>query len=54
MDWDDAALREWLSKDLEKAHSAAFRFVGFHHPGFNSSKAHFTDQWMRTLNGRIR
>jgi len=49
MDWDDAGLREWLSNDLEKAHSAAFRFVGFHHPGFNSSKAHFTDQWMRTL-----
>ncbi len=49
MDWGKPALREWLAKDLADARTAAFRFVAFHHPGFNSSKEHFTDQWMRQL-----
>jgi hypothetical protein len=49
MDWNNPTLREWLEKDLAKSKSADFRFVAFHHPGFNSSKAHFTDQWMRSL-----
>ena len=49
MDWGHAALREWLARDLAAAKSAAFRFVAFHHPGFNSSKAHFPEQWMRQL-----
>jgi len=49
MDWSSPALQEWLKKDLAAAKSATFRFVAFHHPGFNSSKSHFTDQWMRLL-----
>lgn len=49
VDWSDPSLLEWLEKDLKSAKDAAWRFVGFHHPGFNSSKAHFGDQWMRRL-----
>ena len=49
VDWTNPALRDWVAKDLASAKSARWRFVGFHHPGFNSSKAHFGDQWMRRL-----
>jgi 3',5'-cyclic AMP phosphodiesterase CpdA len=49
MDWTNPSLREWLTKDLAVAQSATWRFVAFHQPGFNSSKEHLTDQWMRTL-----
>lgn len=49
MDWTNPELREWLAKDLASAKDATWRFVAFHHPGFNSAKEHFTDQWMRTL-----
>jgi 3',5'-cyclic AMP phosphodiesterase CpdA len=48
-DWTDAELRAWVKKDLESARNATWRFVGFHHPGFNSAKEHFDDQWMRLL-----
>jgi hypothetical protein len=36
-------------EDLATAEKAAWRFVAFHHPGFNSSVSHFHDQWMRSL-----
>ena len=49
MDWSNPALREWLTKDLETAQSAAWRFVAFHQPGFNSSHEHFAEQQMRQL-----
>jgi acid phosphatase type 7 len=49
VDWTDAELRAWVKKDLESAKNATWRFVGFHHPGFNSAKVHFDDQWMRVL-----
>ena len=49
MDWNNAALREWLTKDLAAAQSATWRFVAFHQPGFNSSKEHFAEQQMRPL-----
>jgi 3',5'-cyclic AMP phosphodiesterase CpdA len=49
MDWSNPELRAWLEKDLASAANATWRFVAFHHPGFNSSKSHFTDQWMRRL-----
>jgi 3',5'-cyclic AMP phosphodiesterase CpdA len=49
MDWSDEGLREWVAKDLAAARNATWRFVAFHHPGFNSSQTHFTDQWMRVL-----
>ena len=47
--WTDPALRGWVAKDLASAKGATWRFVGFHHPGFNSAKTHFNDQWMRRL-----
>ncbi len=49
MDWSNPALRDWVEKDLAAAQSATWRFVAFHHPGFNSATHHFTDQWMRQL-----
>jgi len=49
VDWTDPALRKWLENDLKSAQSATWRFVSFHHPGFNSSRSHFKDQWMRGL-----
>jgi 3',5'-cyclic AMP phosphodiesterase CpdA len=49
MDWNNPALREWLTKDLAAAQSATWRFVAFHQPGFNSAKEHFAEQYMREL-----
>jgi 3',5'-cyclic AMP phosphodiesterase CpdA len=49
MDWSNPALRDWLTKDLAAAQSATWRFVAFHQPGFNSSKEHFAEQYMRLL-----
>ena len=49
VDWRDPELRRWVADDLRAARKAAWRFVGFHHPGFNSSKAHFSEQQMRLL-----
>jgi acid phosphatase type 7 len=49
MDWSNPLLREWLTKDLAAAQSATWRFVTFHQPGFNSSKEHFAEQYMRML-----
>ncbi len=49
MDWNNQELRDWVAKDLASARNATWRFVGYHHPGFNSAREHFTDQWMRTL-----
>lgn len=48
-DWTTPALREWVRQDLRAARKADWRFVGVHHPPFNSSKAHFNDQWIRLL-----
>ena len=58
VDWTDSTLKDWVIKDLEKAKDAAWRFVLFHHPGFNSSRAHFEQQQMRLLapifeNGKV-
>ena len=49
VNWEDPALRDWVARDLASAKSATWRFVGYHHPGFNASKTHFTDQWMRRM-----
>jgi predicted phosphodiesterase len=49
VDWNDSALRKWVADDLHKAKGKKWRFVAFHHPGFSSSRAHFNDQWMRSL-----
>jgi acid phosphatase type 7 len=48
-DWTDPEARAWLEQDLAAAASASWRFVAFHHPGFNSSKAHYGDQRMRLI-----
>ena len=49
VDWNDKKLRDWLEADLAQAQKATWRFVGFHQPGFNSSKDHFSEQQMRVL-----
>src|SRR5262249_34258471 len=49
VDWTDPALRAWVEKDLAAARNATWRFVGFHQPGFNSAKSHFSEQRMRLL-----
>ncbi len=47
--WDEPSLRAWVDADLAAAGGKPWRFVAFHHPGFNSSKAHAGDQQMRLL-----
>lgn len=49
VDWSDPELRKWVAADLAAAKGATWKFVGFHHPGFNSSTAHFNDQQMRVI-----
>lgn len=49
VDWEEPALKAWVESDLRRASKATWRFVAFHHPGFNSSTAHFNNQWMRLL-----
>jgi predicted phosphodiesterase len=47
-EWTDPTLRKWIADDLA-ATKATWKFVGFHHPGFNSSKAHRDEQATRLL-----
>jgi len=49
VDWTDQQLKDWVAKDLANAKEAVWRFVMFHHPGFNSSIDHFEQQQMRLL-----
>jgi hypothetical protein len=49
VDWTEPKLREWVRNDLRSAKGAKWRFVGLHHPPFQSSRNHFGDQWMRVL-----
>ncbi len=49
VDWRNPELYAWVQRDLAAAQDRTWRFVAFHHPGFNSSKAHFEDQQMRLL-----
>jgi len=49
VDWTNTELRAWVERDLAAARGLTWRFVAFHHPGFNSSKAHFDAQQMRLL-----
>jgi len=48
VNWQDPTLLQWLETDLSSS-KTRWRFVGFHQPGFNSSKAHFKEQHMRVL-----
>jgi 3',5'-cyclic AMP phosphodiesterase CpdA len=47
--WADPALRAWVADDLASARDKPWRFIAFHHPGFNSSRAHRDEQQMRLL-----
>jgi hypothetical protein len=38
-----------VAKDLAAAKGATWRFVCFHHPGFNSANHHFSQQQMRLM-----
>ena len=49
VDWTDESLKSWVAADLAAAQNATWRFVVFHHPGFNSSREHFEQQQMRLL-----
>lgn len=49
VDWTDSTLRDWLTKDLEAAANATWRFVLYHHPCFSSSRAHYEQQQMRSI-----
>jgi 3',5'-cyclic AMP phosphodiesterase CpdA len=51
VDWSDAGLRAWVERDLAAARGATWRFVAFHHPGFNSAREHYEQQQMRLLAG---
>jgi len=49
VNWSNKELQNWIIQDLKKSAKAKWRFVMFHQPGFNSSKAHFEEQHMRLL-----
>jgi hypothetical protein len=51
MDWGDPVFRNWVAQDIARAarRGVVWKFVMFHQPGFNSSKAHFTEQQGRLL-----
>ena len=49
MDWTDKAMKDWVAADLLAAKNATWRFVSFHHPGFNSAREHYEQQQMRLL-----
>ena len=49
VDWTHRELRDWVERDLAAARGATWRFVSYHQPGFNSSKKHFDEQYMRIL-----
>lgn len=49
VDFTDKALTDWVAADLAKATKATWKFVMFHHPGFNSSREHYEQQHMRLL-----
>jgi hypothetical protein len=51
VDWTDRELRAWVERDLAAAAAATWRFVAFHHPGFNSSREHYEQQQMRRMAG---
>jgi acid phosphatase type 7 len=41
VDWTNKEILDWVEKDLVAAKNATWHFVMFHHPGFNSSRAHY-------------
>ena len=49
VDWTNKEILDWVEKDLASAKNSTWHFVMFHHPGFNSSRAHYEQQHMRLL-----
>jgi len=49
VDWTNKELTDWVAADLASAKDAIWRFVIFHHPGFNSAREHYEQQHMRLL-----
>ncbi len=52
VDWADRtdhSLKDWIAADLAAARGATWRFIAFHHPGFNSAREHYEQQQMRLL-----
>jgi hypothetical protein len=49
VNWKAPEMRAWVERDLAAARDADWRFVSFHQPPFNSSRAHFADQLTRVL-----
>jgi hypothetical protein len=49
VDWTAKELKDWVARDLAAAKDATWRFVAFHHPGFNSAREHYEQQQMRLL-----
>lgn len=49
VDWTAPEFRGWVERDLASARGAAWRFVAFHQPGFNSSRKHFDEQHTRRM-----
>jgi acid phosphatase type 7 len=49
VDWTNKELKDWVASDLAAAKDATWRFVAFHHPGFNSAREHYEQQHMRLL-----
>ena len=48
VDVSDPALQKWIKDDLSGS-QAKWKFAFFHHPGFNASAKHATEQRMRLL-----
>lgn len=49
VNWSDSTLIKWVKNEMDKAKDFTWKFVMFHHPGFNSSRAHYEQQQMRIL-----
>jgi predicted phosphodiesterase len=49
VDVTDTGLTNWVTRDLEAAKNYEWKFVMFHHPGFNSSVEHYEQQQTRLL-----
>ncbi len=49
VDFTDKGLQEWVANDLANAKNATWKFVMYHHPGFNSAREHYEQQHTRLL-----
>jgi 3',5'-cyclic AMP phosphodiesterase CpdA len=49
VDLTDKTLQEWIANDLANAKNSTWKFVMYHHPGFNSAREHYEQQQTRLL-----